>query len=247
MKKSRLGIACLLGLIVGLGGETLLFLGSQCAKVEAALKDDFRILLFLKSDVDAGRRKVLDEKLLALPDVEGVRYISRNDALAELRRKDPGLVESALIGDNPLSPAYEVRLSGEGFGRVPALIVAAQTVEAWTDIRYKAAQVRTILQAQFYRHLITLVLSCMLCLTAALALASLWQERSAWWQFKFSGFSLAPVLAAVSAAAGAGLTVLIALPMKLLTSWWAWPSGASQAVLVAGAGVAGWVLCGRGD
>ena len=268
MKRSLWVVSCLVGLIGGLGGETLLFFESQCARVEEALKDDFRILLFLKSDVDEGRRKVLDEKLLALPDVEGIRYVSSGDALAELRRRDPELAESALIvGDNPLSPAYELRLSNEGFGRVPALIAAARAVEGWADVRYKPAQVRSILQAQYCRHLLAVVFSAMLCLVLMLALAALWRAGrgaglgrsgaspveggAGWgrfgWGFRFPAFSPAPLAAAAGAAAGAGLTALIAIPIKLLTSWWAWPSLASQAVLVAGAAVAGWVLCGRGD
>lgn len=243
MKRSKLLLAFLLGLIAGLGGETLLFLQSQTARVAYSLRDDFRVLLFLKGDLDDGRQKVLEEKLRALPDVEDARYVSRREALAALRREDPELVDSiALLGDSPLNPAYEVRLAGSAIGRLPQWLAEAGAVWDWADARYKGAQARAMLQAEFYGHVIDLALSAIVCLTALLALTALWSGR---------GQGLPPLEALLAgaggAAAGAALTALMVLPMRVLTPWWSWPSGARQAALLAASGIAGWVLCRRGD
>src|SRR5688500_11566133 len=101
----------------------LLFLERQCAKVESVLKEDFRVVLFLKEDPAPGREKVLAEQLLGLPGVQDARFISRQEALAELRRDEPELVESALLlSDNPLLPAFEVKLDDDNLARAPQWI-----------------------------------------------------------------------------------------------------------------------------
>ena len=153
MVRSRLALSILVGLIAGLGGETLLFLQRQCRLVEESMREDFRVLLFLKDDLDEGRQKVLEERLRALPDVDDVRAVSRQEQLAALKREDPELVESvALLGDNPLTPAFEVSLGEAGVSRVAQWLSQAQPLADWADARYKPAQVQAILQAQFYRQ-----------------------------------------------------------------------------------------------
>jgi len=82
------------GLLGGLGGETLLFLQRQSARIEQVMEDDFRLVLFLKKEPQDGKQKVLEDRLRALPDVADARYVSRQEAMAELRRQDPELVES---------------------------------------------------------------------------------------------------------------------------------------------------------
>src|SRR5438874_11602564 len=110
MKKHRLFFGFVVGAAVGLAGETLLLLQRQCARVEQTLRDDFRVVLFMKADLEEGRRKVLEEQLRALPDVEDVRALSKQDALDALRREEPELVESvSFLSDNPLDPGFEIK------------------------------------------------------------------------------------------------------------------------------------------
>lgn len=245
MKSSRVLAAFLVGLIAGLVGETLLFLERQSAKIESVLVDDFRVVLFLKSDPEAGRERVLEEQLLGLPGVLEARYVSRRDALAALRRDEPDLVESALLlSDNPLLPAFEVKLDEDSLARVGQWVVEAQDVADWADVRYKSGQVQAALQAQFYRHTINIVLSAAVCAASLLLLTGLWPAgrvvaRRHEWE---SGLS-----AAAGGLAGAGLTGLVVLQVRMLTPWWAWPSAPRQFLLAAGASALGWILCRRHD
>lgn len=246
MTPARALTAFLVGLLAGLAGETLLFLEGQCARVETALRDDFRVVCFLKSEPEPGREKVLEEQLRALDGVEDVRYVSRTEALSELRREEPQLVESALLlSDNPLLPAFEVRLDELGLARMPQWLSEARELADWSDVRYKNAQVQAALQAQFYRHAIDVSLSAAVCAAALLVLVGLWSHGG---KMSLKGRSGAPALvAAAGACSGAAVTALVALPLRVLTPWWSWPPASKQALLVAGAAAMGWVLCRKAD
>ena len=239
----RLILALLLGLAAGWAGETLLLLERHCTQAERLLREDFAVLLFLKEEPEASRQKVLAEKLLALPRVAAACYVSSQEALSRVRRADPELVESVtLVGDNPLQPAYEVRLTS--LERLEEWLSQAQALADWADIRYKPAQVKAALQAGFYASFLNLAWSALLCLGGLMAAAALWASRR-------GGLSRRGALAALSSAAGAGcgavLASLAAWPIRAVSPWWAWPSGGCQALLLLGAAAAGWVLCGSGE
>lgn len=252
MRLRRALLAFAFGLIGGLGGQALLFLEKQCLKIEGALISDFRILLFLGAELDAGRLKVIEEGLWAIPDVAEVRVVSKQEALSALRLREPELVESiALVSDNPLKPAYEVRLARRSLSRVPQWIAQAQGVAPWADVRYKPAQVEAILQAQFYGYFIQLALSAMACVTALMVLGGLWPSGKAGGKAwtgpggRWEAIAAAGLAAGVGGMAGAAVTSLMVLPMRLLTPWWAWPSAAKLAVLLVGVSAAGGALCAK--
>lgn len=253
-KNLRLLLPFFLGLAAGLGGETLLILERQCWSAERALREDFRVLLFMGAEPEESRRKILEEKLLALPEVEGARYVSRAEALDALRREDPELVESAtLLGEIPLNPAFEVRLAAGALGRISQWLSSAAGLSDWADIRYKSDQVSAIVSARFYGYLLSLVVGSNACAAALLALAFMWPlawPASPHHRFQWSAAARplrAAALAAGGALAGSLLVCALAWPMRVFSPWWAWPSASWQAVLLLGAGAAGGVFCGRGE
>ncbi|MBI3552337.1 MAG: hypothetical protein HY077_07450 [Elusimicrobia bacterium] len=237
----------LLGLTAGVAGESLLFLERQCESVERALRDDFRVVLFLRKEPEEGKRKILEEELRSLPQVDEVRGITRAEALANLRRADPELVESVvLVGDNPLHSAFEVRLDDAGLLRIEEWISSAQGLADWGDIRYKPSQVEAILQAQFYGRFLGLALSAIVCLAAAMALGWVWtagRRARGWGRRELAHCAVHSLLAAAGAALGGGLVFLLVLPMRQLSPWWSWPAAGAQAALLACAAVGGWTLC----
>jgi hypothetical protein len=248
MRKSRLSLCVLLGLVAGLGGETLLFMQRQCRVVEESLRDDFRVLLFLRADLDDGKQKVLEERLRSLPDVDDVRGVSRQEQLAALKKDDPELIESvALIGDNPLMPAFEVRLGEAGIAKIAQWLTQAQPLADWADVRYKPAQVQAILQAQLYARFLDLALAALVCLGAALALAGIWSAGRAGSLLLRREGALAALLTALGAVGGVGLVCLMVLPLRSVAPWWGWPTVGGQLALLAGSSAAGWVLCARAE
>jgi len=235
---TRLGLVFTVGLLGGLALETLLMTQSQAQGIERTLRADFKLLIFLKNDLSEARRKVFEEKLLALPDVEEARYVSRENSLALLRREDPELAESvALLGENPLPPAYEARLTADGIGRVSQWIDKAYSLGEVEEIRYKQRQVHAILQAEFYRHFLSLILNIIVSLTAILGVLALWLRGWARFHaeaFKSSAAMMGGILCAV------GLASLLAYPMRHLYSWGG-PPLLSQALLILCGGAIG--LC----
>lgn len=248
MKKNNLLRAFLVGAAAGLAGATLLLLQRQCARVERSLRDDFRVVLFMKAELGEGPGKVLEERLRALPSVEDVRAVSKRDALEALRREEPELVASlSFLSDNPLNPAFEVKLAPDALGGLPQWLEQAQALADWADIRYKAVEVEAILQAAVFSRFIGVALSALVCLTAFLALAGLWAGRG----WAVNARVLSHMDAALCAAGGAAFGVLaasgLALPLRSAAPGWAWPSGWQHAAVLVCAATAGWVLCGLRD
>jgi cell division protein FtsX len=234
--KARLALLLALTAAAGLAGETLLLAERHCSRLEASLRDDFRVVLFTRASLEEARAKVLEEKLRAAPEVADVRFVSADDALASLKRDDPELAESvALVGDNPLPAAFEVRPSAESFTHLGAWIDGAQRLADWSDLRYKPGQVQAILRLRFYAHLLRMTLSTLVCLVAIVALVALSSLRG--------GPRLAPALwAAGGGAAGLALALAISWPLHRDELLWAWPEPLSQIFLLAACATLGWSL-----
>lgn len=235
-KSSRLFVLSACALLGGLLGESLLFLERQSGKAAELLLADFRAVVFLKPGVGEDRVKVVSDKLRALGSIEDLRYVSRDEAFAGLRRADPELVDSiALLGENPLQPAIEARFAEGSVGRTAQWVESAYSLGEVSEIRYKSAQVRAILQAQFYRHFLRLILDMALLIVAIVLAYTLW---SAGPSHPDRENGVRAFSAAVGAAGGMMAAYLLVWPLRGLYAWWAWPSISSQALLLIGAATA---------
>ena len=242
MKKLSFLLAFLLGLAGGLGGESLLLLRAQCRQIENSLRADFVVLLVPAQDVPAASQKQVEDKITALPDVESVRYVSKEEALDRLRRKDPQLVDSvAWLGENPLPSSFEVRLAPQGFGRISDWISSASSISDWSDVRYKSGEVKAILQAQFYGYWIDMIFGFSAAFVVLMAFCVLWISPH---HLEKRLHTVAPAfLAAAGCVCGAALALTTASPLRLIASWWSWPSWISQMGLILILALAGWSLC----
>lgn len=218
--------------------QTLLLVEGQCARLESALRDDFRVVLFLRGPLDDAKRMIVEEKLRAAPEAAEVRYVPPEEALASLRREDAELVDSvALVGDNPLPGAFEVRPAPEALPRLAAWIGSAESLADWSDVRWKPAQLQAILRARLYARWLRLTLSTLLCAAAALALWALLgslharpkDRRLAW-------------AGALGGTAGLALAALVAWPLRRDGLLWTWPAPWTQAAVVAASAGLGWSL-----
>ncbi len=238
--KARLTSLLALAAAAGLAGETLLLAERHCSRLEASLRDDFRVVLFLRASLEESRAKVLEEKLRAAPEVADVRFISADEALAALKRDDPELAESvALVGDNPLPAAFEVRPTPESLTHLGAWIDGARRLADWSDLRYKPGQVQAILRLRFYAHLLRMALSTLLCLFAGLALAALSGPRRS----ASDGPAASSALwAAAGGVAGVLFTIAVSWPLHRDELLWAWPRPLAQISLLAVCATLGWSL-----
>lgn len=237
--KGRAAWVFVLAAAVALAAQALILLSLQCARLESALSEDFRVVLFLRGTPEEGRLAVLEEKLRALPEAADVRYVSPDEGLAAVRRDDPDLVDSiALVGGNPLPGAFELKPTPETLPRLAAWIASLQGLAEWSDVRWKPAQLQAILRARLYGHWLSLTLSTLLCAGAALMLAALAAR----------GHARDPERALLAAAGGLGGTAglafaaLASMPLRRDGLLWAPPPLWTQAAVAAGCAALGWSL-----
>ena len=221
-----------------LAGQTLLLVEGQCRRLETALREDFRVVLFLRVPLSDSKRAVLEEKFRVQPEVSDVRYVSPEEGLASLRRDDPDLTDSvALVGENPLPGAFEVRPTADALPRLAAWIESAEGLAQWSDVRWKPAELQAILRARLYGHWMRLTLSTLFCAAAALALWALFsslrggaRERGLAWAGALGGI------------AGWALATLAAWPLRRDGLLWTWPAPWTQAAVAAAGAALGWSL-----
>ena len=232
----RRWLAFAFALAAAVAGESLLLLRAQIAGFDRLSREDFRVACFLKAELPESRRQVLEEKLLGLPDVESARFIPRDEALAALRREDPELADSvALMGENPLPSAFEVRPSPDALGHFEPWLEAVRGAADWSDVRYRPAQVRAILQAAVYGHFLGLVLSFLLCVAAAVLVVAIWRAPAS---CSARAAARSALLPAAGAAAGLLLALAAAWPARPYLSWWRLPRAVDQIILWAAAALA---------
>jgi cell division transport system permease protein len=78
-------------------------------------RDRVRLIVYLRGEPGPAEREALLERVRALPEVAGVRYVSKAEALASLRRvlgKDAGVADA--LPSNPLPASLEVTPTAEG-------------------------------------------------------------------------------------------------------------------------------------
>jgi len=98
-----------------------------------------RVMVYLKDDLADAQRRELEQALQQLPDASGVEYISRKEALRQLREALPGQTSIfSTLRENPLPDAFELRVavaaaSGDGLKKMAARILALQGVD---DVEY---------------------------------------------------------------------------------------------------------------
>ena len=228
-------MAALAGLLCGTAGETLLFLESQARRMEKALAADFRIVVFAAGELREVERGAVEAALRKLPGTAEARFVSREEALETLRRQDPDLVRAvALLGENPLQPAWEVSLVPEDLGMAGMWVEKAARLPKVGDVRFKPMEVQAAVQCQFYARFLRLALSLAAFLWLAGAAASVWAALS-WPEARgvLESLPARALLAALGAGGGMGVVFLAALPLRSAAQAWAAPGMAAQAGLFA--------------
>ncbi len=219
-----------LSLLFGIAGEALLHVEAQCRRAASVLAEDFRILVFLSPSLSDGRQKEIEDALLRLSGVRSVRLVTPEAALEEMHREDPELSRSvALLGENPLSAAFEVEIRPEAVNRVSERAAAAAAMEGVEDVRYRRLQAGALAHMQLYGWFLRSVILCCALLWLAAVAASLWARRGALepgrilWR-RAGGAGLA-------AASGALLVLAVVFPLSSVAPK-IWPPLWAQFLLV---------------
>ncbi|MFH2204257.1 MAG: permease-like cell division protein FtsX [Elusimicrobiota bacterium] len=225
-------------------GESVLFMRAHCRKVEQLLADDFRAIVFLDRGVGEERRKVVQEKILALPATAGARYVSSRDSLAVIEQEAPDLAGTvALFSGSPLPGAFEVKFEDGRLDGLDAWLSEVRAIPEVRDIRYKHLQAAAVMQIRFYAGFLTLIVCLAVLVWAGAAISLI--VAAGWREFGLLKVFDAPQeIRRRVAAAGAGTlagmagALALALPGMAGEALRAWPSWGLQLLLAAaGTGV----------
>jgi cell division transport system permease protein len=88
----------LLGLFIALGSWVVSWTDN--------VKKDVIVKVFFDQDAEAAQINAVRNRLVRMPEVGRVAYVSADDALTEMRRKFPELTEN--LASNPLPPSFRV-------------------------------------------------------------------------------------------------------------------------------------------
>jgi len=118
-------------------------LGANLAHIAGALEADVQIIAFLHDDLPADAIALVRRRVAEVPGVSAVRYVSRADALARLRRSLGSDRALANLETNPLPDSLEIRVADpQQAAAVAAVLRGTAGIE---DVSYGAQVVDRLL------------------------------------------------------------------------------------------------------
>ncbi|MGH2348029.1 MAG: permease-like cell division protein FtsX, partial [bacterium] len=117
--------------------------GTNLTHIAGALEADVQIIAFLRDDLRAQTVTLVRRRAAAIEGVTAVRYVSRADALARLRRSLGGDRALANLDSNPLPDSLEIHLADPQ--RAAAVAGALRGVAGIDEVTYGAQVVDRLL------------------------------------------------------------------------------------------------------
>jgi cell division transport system permease protein len=151
---------------------TALLIVLNTNKLVASIESDVEIMAYVHKNVSANETAELGKRLVNLPGVEEVVFISKDEALNDLKKRfgpDSDLL-GALNGQNPLTDAYKIKAS-----KPQEVILIAQELESWPvfeKVRYGQGVVEKLFSVTHWIKLISVVLMGFLAITAIFVIAT---------------------------------------------------------------------------
>jgi len=95
----------------------------------ASWRRGVRMLVYLERGLSRDQELAVKRRLLKLPDVTGMQYVSREAALQQLKEEMPGQVALFTgLKENPLPDTFEIRLAPAATGSHAVLVALADRV-----------------------------------------------------------------------------------------------------------------------
>jgi len=102
---------------------SFLFVHAALAHVGARLLDQIAISAYMRTDVTPAQTAAVARFLAQDPRVATVQYVPKREGLAELRQRTRGMIDTALLTENPLPDKFRIRVQRpENVGAVAATV-----------------------------------------------------------------------------------------------------------------------------
>jgi len=128
--------------LVALGAA--LVVASALDHIAHQLEGQLQVVVYLRDGIDPAAVTAVRGRLQALPGVTGVVYVSKQEALAQLRRAVGGRADFRdVLAQNPLPASFVV--TTDRAGRLATIAAAAERLSQVESVSYNAATVGRLL------------------------------------------------------------------------------------------------------
>ncbi len=112
----------------------VLMAGHNVRGVAHGLESRKGLQVFLAEDLSEDRIAELDETFRRFGEVSEVRFISAQESLAEVESDLGGLDVVGALGENPLSPSFEIHLKADAASRSGVVQQLARVIEGYDGV-----------------------------------------------------------------------------------------------------------------
>jgi len=153
-----------------LGSTTLMVLNVD--NLAGTLESGVQMTVFLQNNTGTNQVQALNNQLRALPGVASVQFVSKDQALAQIRQNMGGQSEllSGLDQNNPLPDAFQVKAVNAA--DIPALAGQVEHMDGVDQVRYGQGVVEKLLTVTHWLRLGGLALMVLIGLSAIFLIAT---------------------------------------------------------------------------
>jgi cell division transport system permease protein len=140
MQATAIGTVAITIVLLGM----FLFARAALAGLGGHLLDQIEISAYLAPDATAAQTASLQHLVAADPRVASVQFVSKKQGLAELRARTKGVIDTALLTENPLPDKLRVRVHDPQ--TVPSVAAGIRRLHGVSNVVYGQTVVRRLLQ-----------------------------------------------------------------------------------------------------
>lgn len=140
MQATAIGTVAITIVLLGL----FLFLRGALTGMGTQLLDQIEISAYLSPDVTPAQIATLHSALTQDARVQSVQFVSKREGLAELRDRTKGVIDTALLTENPLPDKFRIKVRDPE--QVPAVAAGVRRLRGVDNVVYGQTIVQRLLQ-----------------------------------------------------------------------------------------------------
>lgn len=140
MQATAIGTVAITIVLLG----SFLFVRTALAGVGAHLLDQIEISAYLSSDATPAQAAAIRRLVASDPRVASVEFVPKKQGLVELRERTKGVIDTALLTENPLPDKFRIKVRNPE--NVPAVAAGVRRLRGIDNVVYGQTVVRRLLR-----------------------------------------------------------------------------------------------------